>query len=173
MAHLTRGACALAALSLLPISVAAQETTPFDAREVVEDDRTADRLHQEAVALEARVATWSRAAHLYGESAELRSYGDVQAYVDYERAGQLYFARNQPENARQMYEKAGDRALEAGKVYEAARAYAGAAELVAHHGAQPLDEGVALRHFEMARRLSESPLLTETQRRDIQSRVRA
>lgn len=173
MARLIRGALALAALTILPSTVIAQQPATTGLVETIVDNQTADRLHEQAVALQADVDTWTKAAKLYAKSAQLRPYGDLRAYADYERAGQLLFAKNRVEMARRMYVKAAERALEAGRVYEAALAYASAAQFVAHYGARPVDEDVGLKHFEMALRLSESPLLTEEQRIKIKSRVRA
>lgn len=172
MTHLTRGALALAFLSVLPIAAVAQPSTDTSPAQYAVNYQTADRLFEQAVALEGEYRHWGDAAKLYARSADLRTYGDIRAYQAYERAGQLLFGKN-AEQARQMFVKAGNRALEAGAVYEAGLAFASAAELVARHGARPLNEGLGQKHFETALRLSDSPLLTESQRMDLKNRIRA
>jgi hypothetical protein len=175
MTHLTRGAFALTVLCVLPIAAGAQQSTATSPAQYVVNNQTADRLLEQAVALEGEHSQRGDAAKLYARSADLRSYGDVRAHQAYQRAGWLLVGENprSAEKARQMFVKAGNRALETGHVYEAAVAFTDAAQLVANHGARPLNEGLGRQHFEMALRLSDSPLLTEQQRTMIKDRLRA
>lgn len=173
MVHLTRGALALVVLFAHPLSAAAQEPTGSETMQLAVDNRQADRLVEKAVALEADQASWEKAADMYEKSAKLRVHGDIRAYQAYQKAGNLLYFRGQPEAARRMFVRAAQRALESGHVYEAAQAYATSVELIADHGARPVDRRTAMQHREMVLRLSESPLLTEEQRRAVRNRVRA
>lgn len=109
MTHLTRGAFALTVLCVLPIAAGAQQSTATSPAQYVVNNQTADRLLEQAVALEGEHSQRGDAAKLYARSADLRSYGDVRAHQAYQRAGWLLVGENprSAEKARQMFVKAG------------------------------------------------------------------
>lgn len=170
MTHLTRGALALAVLTLFPIVDATPQDPNWEISLAVTADQMADMYFEQAVALEGD-GLWVGAASLYAESAELRTNGDARAYAAYDRAGTLLFRQNEPESARQMFVMAASGALRAGQVHEAAQSFAIAAELSALGGACLGNEEVGRINMELALRLSDSPQLTDEQQVTIRERM--
>lgn len=170
--NLFRASFALAIVLALPLILAAQQPVDRDAIRTEVDNQAADRFFAEAVALEADQSSWVKAAKLYARSADLRAYGDLRAHTALVRAGDLLYFRDRPTEARRMLAKAGERALEAGKVYEAAVTYAAAVEL-GLEGARSSRDDLDLTYYRLALRLSESPLLTTPQREDLRVRLGA
>lgn len=170
--HLFRATLALAIVGTFPLALAAQQPVEPEDVQTVVDDESADRLLAEAVALEADQSSWVKAAKLYAKSADLRAYGDIRAHTALERAGELLYFSDRPTQARRMLAKAGDRALEAGEVYEGALAYTAAVEM-GLKGAVSSREDLGLTYYRLALRLSESPILTTSQREDLRVRLGA
>lgn len=165
------GAVALVALILTAEASPAQYAEgQRTAGQLVTDLERSERLFQEALRLEADRTDLTKAARLYVQSAELRPYGDVQAYVALDRAGKLFFHEDRVILGRKAFAHAAVRALETGHVYEAARAFANAAEIgLRESGSRARDR--VLDYHRIALRLSESPLLTEEQRQQIHERL--
>jgi len=172
MRHLLHraGACALSAVLLLPVALVAQDDDMRSPQQLVIDVEKSDRLFDEAIRLEANRDSWMEAAKTYVQSARLRPYGDAQAFVATFRAGILFSHLDKVNRARRAFATAGVRGLETGNVHGAARAFANAAELGRHER----DPGAGqrnLNYWRIAHRLSESPLLTESQRQEIHERL--
>lgn len=172
MRHLLyAGAFALCAFLLVPQAVLAQQGDgPRTAEQLVIDVDRSDVLHQEAFRMEADNRNWNEVAKRYVESAQLRPYGDLQAYVALNRAGKMFSHADKTRDAYRAFANAGIRALETGHVYEAAMAYANAAE-IAQKDRRSAHRVVDYAHT--AHRLSEAPALTDDQRKQIQERLGA
>lgn len=156
-------------LVLVPDAVLAQEASgPRTSEQLVIDVDRSDRMYREAFRMETNNQNWEKAADRYVESARLRPYGDLKAYVALNRAGQVYSHLGNERAARRAFAAAGVRALETGQVYEAAMAFANAAELA---GQDRRDGRYVLNYLRMAHRLSEAPSLTEEQRTQIRNRL--
>lgn len=170
MRHLRyAGALALCAFLLIPQAVLAQQGDgPRTAEQLVIDVDRSDVMHQEAFQMEADNQNLNRAAKRYVESAQLRPYGDLKAYIALNRAGQMFSHAGKTRDARRAFANAGIRALETGHVYEAAMAYANAAELAQK---DRRDRQRVLDYANTAYRLSEAPALTDHQRKQIQNRL--
>lgn len=171
------GTFALCALLLPDAALAQQQANgtqqasgPRTTGQLVIDVDRSDRMYREAFRLEADNRNWTRAAERYVESARLRPYGDLKAYVALNRAGIIFVHTGDERAARRAFAAAGVRALETGQVYEAAMAFASAAELA---GQDRRDGRLVLDYARMAHRLSEAPSLSEEQRQRIRDRMGA
>jgi len=156
-------------LILAPHPALAQgEDGPRTAEALVIDVERSDELFQEAFRLQADDHDLVKAAERYVESAELRPYGDARAYVALNRAGQFFFHAGKATASSRAFAAAGVRGLETGQVYEAAMAFVNAAE----QGQQyRWGNSLVLDYMRIARRLSESPVLTEGQREQLRDRM--
>lgn len=170
MRHLLNaGAFALCAVLLVPNAVLAQNgDVPRTVDQLVIDVDRSDVMHQEAFQMEADNQNWNEAAERYVESAQLRPYGDLQAYVALNRAGKMFSHAGKTRDARRAFADAGVRALETGDVYQAAMAYATAAELAQK---DRRDGQLVLDYARTAYRLGEAPALTDDQREQIHNRL--
>lgn len=129
-------------------------------------DRAA-QLRQEAEALYSQPKQWKKAVRLLEESASLREPSDPQGFECLQYAGRIRVALGDMRGARQTLEKAADLALARGAVDDAAHAYIDAA----HTAAKLHDREGARALVDKATLLAESPLLTDTQRRFLHSRL--
>lgn len=165
------GTLALFPLILLPQGALAQyDDTPRSADQLVIDVDRAEALFQEAFRLSADNQNWNEAAEKYVESARLRPYGDLQAFVALNRAGQIFSHLGKEVAARRAFAAAGVRALETGMIYEAAMAYANAAEL-AQQDQRDNDRRWSSNFLVIAHRLSEAPVLSDVQRNKVRQRL--
>lgn len=159
----------LCAFLLLPAGVLAQNNGgPRSDEQLVIDVDRSDRMFRQAFRLSANNQNWKKAADQYVQSAQLRPYGDLKAYVALNRAGQIYSHLDNARAARRAFAAAGVRAMETAQVYEAAMAFADAAELSQQ---DRRDVRYGLDYARMAHRLSETRLLTEEQRKRIRNRL--
>lgn len=129
----------------------------------------------EPEALEARAAAlegvgptqYDEAADLYREAAELREEGDPQAVEDLMRSGKLAYYTGDERRALSDLEKAAERALAFGDVVNAATAYLDAGWI-----ADAMGDGARAYEFAVKGvRLSQSPLIEASLRRELQGRV--
>lgn len=149
--HKLIAAVAIVAAGVLPQRVAAQLPTTGT------PEATADAVRLEARATQAQGL--GAAARLRERAAELRAPGDPQGVSDLVIAASARFYSGDPTRARELYVRAGERALADGDVEVAARSFLMAA-LVANEQRDP----VTLELKGRAERLAGSPLLTEMQR---------
>lgn len=164
------GTFALGAFVLVPHAALAQNgDTPRSGEELVIDVDRAETMFQEAFRLSADNQNWNEAAGRYVESARLRPYGDLQAYMALNRAGQIFSHLGKEVTARRAFAAAGIRALETGLIYEAAVAYANAAELAQQDRRD--NNRRASNYPVIAHRLSEAPVLSDEQRKKVQGRL--
>lgn len=164
------GTFAMGTLVLVPHAALAQNgDTPRSAEQLVIDVDRAETLFQEAFRLSADNQNWNKAAEKYVESARLRPYGDLQAYVALNRAGQIFSHLGKEVAARRAFAAAGVRALETGQIYEAAVAYANAAELAQQDRRN--NNRRASNYLVIAHRLSEAPMLSDEQRKRVHRRL--
>lgn len=170
MKHLlTVGALALCTLILVPDAILAQNGDgPRSAEQLVIDVDRSDRMFDQAFRMAADNRNWNEAAERYVESARLRPYGDLKAYVALSRAGQIYDHLDKKRAARRAFAAAAVRALETGQVYEAAMAFANAADLAQQ---DRRDARLVLDYARMAYRLSEAPALSDEQRKRLRHRM--
>lgn len=153
---------------LIPGPVRAQDDGPRSDAQIASDLERSEQLYSQAFRSEVDRKDWTRAARLYVESASLRPYGDTKAYVALDRAGKLYSHSGRMRDARMAFASAGTRALETGLVYEAALAFANAAEMSQH---DPRDVPLGPGYLRTVHRLSENPSLTTDQRKMIRQRA--
>lgn len=153
---------------LIPGPVRAQDDGPRSDARIASDLERSEQLYSRAFRSEVDRKNWTRAARLYVESASLRPYGDTKAYVALDRAGKLYSHSGRMRDAHRAFASAGTRALETGLVYEAALAFANAAEMSQH---EPRDAAMAPGYLRTVHRLSENPSLTPAQRETIRQRA--
>lgn len=173
MGTLTRGALVLSVSLLAPATLSvpatllAQQGPARSTQQLAVDNELADELTRQARSLERNKSDWGKAAALHARSGKLRGYGDARAYASYQRAAHLYSGRGNYLKSRRMFELAGERALESGKVFDAAMAFADAAETaeLSNDGRRALANGSRVL------RLSESPAVTDVQRRKLLARV--
>ena len=126
----------------------------------------AAQLESRAQSLLTEMDEWASAARLYQQAAELRPEGDPKAIEDLLQAAKLTYYTGNEGRAVRALEAAGDRALNEGDVMTAATAFADAAWIAK-------DEGMgekALNLVSRAQRLTYSPLLDDSQRRQLQER---
>lgn len=166
----TTGAAALLAVLLLPTLALAQENGdgPRSTEQLAIDLERSESLYRQAFRAETDQHDLQKAARLYVESAALRPYGDTRAHMALDRAGKLFSHAGKNRQAHRAFAEAGVRALESGDVYGAARAFANAAEASQKDNR---DVRLGLGYRQMVYRLSEAPVLTEHQRRDIRQRA--
>lgn len=171
MKHLLyAGTFTLCAFLLVPEAVPAQQDTgPRTNQQLVIDVDRSDKMYRQAFRMETDNQNWKKAADQYVESARLRPYGDLKAYVALNRAGQIYsHLGGNARAAHRAFAAAGIRAMETGQVYEAAMAFANAAELSQQ---DRRDVRYGLDYARMAHRLSEAPSLTKEQGKRIRNRL--
>lgn len=149
-------------------ALAQEENGPRTAEQLVIDVDHSDRLLREAFRLEGDYSELVEAAERYVESAELRPYGDPEAYLALYRAGVFFFHAGKTTASSRAFAAAGQRGLETGQVYEAAMAFANAAE----QGQEDRREiRRVLDYLRTAHQLSESPALTDEQRQWVRQRM--
>lgn len=170
MKHLsTVRAFVLGALLLAPVASFAQNGDDLrtSAQLAIDVDRS-EQLYVEASDMAAANEDMVETAERFVESARHRPYGDVKAYVALNRAGQLFSHAGRTRAAHRAFARAGVRAMETGQIFEAAMAYANAAELSQQDeraGGQVLD------FVRIAHRLSEAPELSDEQRQRVRQRL--
>lgn len=169
MKRLVTGAAILLCMNaFLPNEMRAQDNGSRSDSQLTIDLERSEQLHRQAFQSEIDQKNWSRAAELYVESANLRPYGDMKAYAALDRAGKLFSHSGKMRDAHRAFAAAGLRALETDRVYEAALAFASAAE-TSQLDARDLRLGP--NYLRMVHRLSESPALTPDQRKLIRQRA--
>lgn len=165
---------------------AQEENGRRTAEQLVIDVDQSDQLFREAFSLEDDYrASWRgtrvagsapgnesrklvEAAERYIESAELRPYGDAQAYRALYQAGMLFFHAGKTTASSRAFAAAGERGLEMGKVYEATMAFVNAAE----QGQEDRREiRRVLDYLRIVHELSESPALTDEQLQLVRQRM--
>lgn len=110
----------------------------------------------------------AEAADLFTESARLRPFGDISAYVALHRVGSIHARDGRSREAERAFVQSAIRALEACQVYEAALAFTHASEVARS------DRGADDRLIDYTRRalrMTESMRMTDDQRRDIRRRL--
>lgn len=163
------GAFALTALVLVPVTASPQSNAELrSTSELVIDLDRSEQLFEEASGLGDASDNLVKAADRYVQSARLRPYGDEKAYVALNRAGQMFSHAGRTGQARRAFAEAGVRAMETGQVFEAAMAYANAAELSQRDRDS---DRMVLDFVRIAHRLSESPGLTDEQRLQVHNRL--
>lgn len=170
MKHLsTLRAFVLGALFLAPVAAFAQNSDDLrSSTQLAIDIDRSEQLYREASDMAAANEDLVETAERFVESARHRPYGDVKAYVALNRAGQLFSHAGRTRAAHRTFARAGMRAMETGQIFEAAMAYANAAELSTQDrgaGRQVLD------FVRIAHRLSEAPGLSDEQRQRIRQRL--
>jgi len=152
-----------------PWAATAQEHgNPRSAEQLTLDLDSAERLFRAATHLATDRETWEAAGDRYVASSRLRPYGDVAAHRALTLAARTYFAADRHRKAEEAFVEAARRALEAGRVYEAALSLAHASVCV-RSDRPGADRGRA--YLRRAARLSESPLLSWTERRRLRERL--
>lgn len=158
----------LCVVALLPASVRAQDDGHRSDSQLSIDLERSEQLHSQAFQNEIDQKNWARAANLYVESASLRPYGDIKAYLALDRAGKLFSHSGKVRDAHEAFATAGMRALETGHVYEAAMAFANAAD-ISQQNARDVRFGPD--YLETVYRLIEHPSLTADQKKMIGQRL--
>ena len=156
-------------LFLAPAAGSAQEQgNPRSVEQLTLDLESAERLFRAAAHLATDRESWEAAGDRYVASSRLRPYGDARADHALTLAARTYFAADLHGKAEEAFVEAARRALEAGRVYVAALSLAHASECVG--SVRPsADRGRA--YLRRAARLSESPLLSWTERRRLRERL--
>lgn len=170
MKPLLASTCLALSLPFLPPAAlpAQEQGHPRSVEQLTLDLESAERLFRAAAHLATDRESWEAAGDRYVASSRLRPYGDVAAHRALTLAARTYFAADRHGKAEEAFVEAARRALEAGRVYEAALSLAHASECVGSDrpGA---DRGRA--YLRRAARLSESPLLSWTERRRLRERL--
>jgi len=127
----------------------------------------ADKLHDEAMAMPTETRLANKMAKLHERSAALRDEGDPQAATCLRSAAFLRYYSGGRQASANLMERAAERSANIGDVARAADSYVDAAYI-----AQELKEVDRARAFaHKAVLLANSPLLTDTQRASIRSRI--
>lgn len=128
----------------------------------------AQQLEREAYQLLNDIRHNRRASNLFRKAADVRG-SDLASVEDLMMAGRLSFYDGREGQAIQDLTRAGETALEWGDVVAAATAFLDAA-WVAHHD----DRGTTAHNLVVrAQKLSQSPLIAQAARRDIEARIAA
>lgn len=158
-------ATAALAMFALPAVTRAQMLDPI---RITDSRLKAEKLDSEALFIEQN--DWSqlkKAARLRELSAELRAPEDPEGTVSLYWAARDRYYSGDPQAARVLMERAGDRALAMGDVLNAATAYTEAAYICAD-----TKDGERMRTLAVkARLLANSPMLSENQRVQLRSRL--
>lgn len=151
------------------LPLAAQEVRePLDTVRTVVSRRNAeaDALERQATAMLRRSNGWREAAKLQRRAAELRG-DDPRAVDSFVRAAWMYSGAGRAGTARQMMERAAERAMVGGDVERAATALVDAAVIAVESRREDLVPALVRR----TRRLLDSPLLPAEQRARLLERV--
>lgn len=127
----------------------------------------AAELEQQATSFAANVESFDKAASLYRKAAGLRLEGDPQGIQDLLKSGMLAFYVGDASQAAADLEKAGDVALVYGDVRTAAKAFLDAAWAAEASEQDGKAYGLAMK----AHRLAQSPLLQDSERSNILTRI--
>lgn len=127
----------------------------------------AEELERQAEALYTQPDRYADAARLHMRAVELRPVGDPERIRGLAMAGRLFFYAGKVEDALGAMEQGATAALSAGDVLNAANAFVDASHLAGQLGRVQDAE----RLNERARLLTNSPLLSETDRRHIAGRL--
>lgn len=176
---LAAGAAALVLTLLTPADGSAQQTR----RVVISDlpiaeqleirtramasDKDADRLLLEAETAH-RTGTFLQAADLFEQSARLRTPGDSRGGQGFEKAGNAYFSADEPARASRAWEEAGNRALILGDVFVASQNFMRAAMAAQEAGDRVRTSDLGWKAYY----LTESPQLSEEQKRQLRQHIR-
>ncbi|MGZ8379598.1 MAG: hypothetical protein ACXW0Z_20420 [Gemmatirosa sp.] len=158
---------AVATTLALPSAVRAQQ--PRDPIQVLARSNEADRLDSLAVVLEESNSRrlWGKAAALREKAAGMRAPSDPLAFKGLETAALVRHALEQRPAALALMERAADRALARGDVFNAASAYAN----VAFMASELRDIDRVRLYAEKSALLATSPLLSAPERAWLQERV--
>lgn len=159
---------ALIRTSMLTVLVAVCGLSPARPAAAQDGDARADALTAEAYRITEDLETWTEAARLHRESGELRGKGDMRAYVSFTHAARLYYHAGALRDSEQMFEAAGEQALDVGDVYNAALAFLSGAAVAEENGRARQAQQLGWR----AEELSRSRLLNTGQRGDLLRRYR-
>lgn len=176
---LAAGAAALVLTILIPADSSAQQT-----RRVVISDlpiaeqaeiRTlamasateADELLRRAEAAN-ETATYRQAADLFEQSGRLRMPGDRRGGQAFEKAGHAHFSAERPARASRAWEEAGNRALILGDVFVASQNFMRASVAAQEAGDRVRTSDLGWKAYH----LTESPQLSEEQKRQLREHIR-
>jgi len=159
--HRTWHRCSLAALGAAACLLVAGPLTAQD-----DDDDHADALTHQADRVAATPSSWSEAARMHRQAGMLRRQGDMRSYVSFVHAARLFYHAGELRDSEEMFEAAGDRAREAGDVYNAAIAYFSAAMVADENGRAREAQELGWRGQKLAR----SDKLNVDQRDDLSRR---
>ncbi|MDF1504238.1 hypothetical protein [Roseisolibacter sp. H3M3-2] len=161
------GTAALAAALALPAAAGAQQ--PLDPVKVSARSAQADKLDARAAELQATNSRWQwrRSAELRERAAELRPATDVRAFESLQTAALVRHALAERGAAIVLMERAAERAMARGDVFNAATAYANLAFMTS----EVRDVDRAREFVEKSTLLASSPLLSAPQREWLQTRL--
>jgi len=131
------------------------------------DVARAKQLRARAEALFENPKNWRKAARLLEASAEYRAADDAEAYDCLVSAGRIRAALEDYDDSERPFKAAADHALARGAVLDAAQAYL----FAAHAAKADSDMKTAHELVEKARLLSNSPLLSATQRMNVLEQI--
>jgi hypothetical protein len=155
-------------LAFVVVPNAARSQAALQPINVKEPVLRADELDQEAEGYERTdMAKWRKAAALRVEAAELRTPDDPKAAMSLYWAARDHYYTGDERGGRELMVRSADRALAHGDVVHAATAYAEAAYIAA----EPRDYPCAREYASKARRLAQSPMLTEAQRAQLRANL--
>ncbi len=129
----------------------------------------AEKLEAQAKALYESPKEYRKAARLHVQAAELRPAGDIERVNDLRQAARLFYYSGAETTARETMVQAGDAAMADGDVVNAAGTFLDAAFLYRDAGMQ----ATANELIRKAHLLSNSPLLSASDREAILSRIQA
>lgn len=124
-------------------------------------------LKAQAESLYDQPKAWRKVARLLEESAALRTAEDAEAYDCLVYAGRIRASLGDSKDAKRLLEKAAEHALARGSVLDAAQAYVDAAFAAQASG----DAGDVAEFAQRVKLLASSPLISETDRAQLLSRV--
>lgn len=161
------GALAVLVALTSPLTVVAQQPmTPIQVDAANSQSQRADTLEAYALGLHSTPSRFLEAAQLHERAARMRGE-DPKAVASFRTAGWLYSAVGRNDLAREMMQKAGERASSVGDVEKAANSYIDAAFLAIASGRE--DKVPAL--IRKTRAMLTSPLLTADRRAPLLERI--
>jgi hypothetical protein len=164
-ARFVRIAAAVAVAATAAPALHAQAT--LDTVVIAAPGTRADSLDRKAEALYGSPKTWRQAAYLHQISASLRPMEDMRGVRSLTMAANLFYALGDGPSARSAMETAANYAAWRGEIAQAALAYVDAGYMALELGNRGKANQLGLK----AQHFAQSPLLTETQRSEINRRL--
>jgi hypothetical protein len=158
-----------AALLLLAVATVGEAQVLSYATTTRVDDGEADRLQRRAEALHDQPGRWTEVGDLYTRAASLRTPGDARAIDAWLTASRVYHHAGRAADAVRVLRLAAEAALATGDVVRAAHSFTDEAWVLARMN-RKAEAAEVLKRAEL---LTRSPLLRESEQRELRRRIDA